>query len=324
MPSAAPNTLPFRREAMGNTSHLHDESPDAGPTGADPTPATAGPVRPDPEAAAMRRRALLLAAALAVPTLIVLAGAPSAWPLLVLPLAVAGPLCGSRGVVAAAAVAAVVTALASGTEAAPADDMALGLAAFVATGLVVAAGHRALERRLERAERLGATDRLTGLHNYAYLEDALDREVRRAQRYGSPLSLVLLDLDRFKEFNDRHGHEAGNRLLAAVGGTIAAGIRGSDVGARFGGEEFAVLIPGDLDEAAEAAERLRVCLGELEVRVGPGRHAGTTASAGVAEFGRGEAPEDLVRRADGALYASKHGGRDRLTVAAPARPTIAA
>ena len=309
---------------MGNPSPLHDESPETGPAGAEATPASAANERARAEQAAMRRRALLLAAALAVPALIVLAGAPSAWPLLVLPLAIAGPLCGSRGLVAAAAVAAAVTALASGTEGAPADDMALGLAAFVATALVVAAGYRSLERRLERAERLGATDRLTGLHNNAYLKDALQREVRRAQRYGSPLSLVLLDLDRFKEFNDRHGHEAGNRMLAAVGETIAAGIRGSDVGARFGGEEFAVLVPGDLDEAAEAAERLRVRLGELEVRVGAGRHAGPTASAGVAEFTRGEAPEDLVRRADGALYASKHGGRDRLTAAPPAERPIAA
>ena len=93
----------------------------------------------------------------------------------------------------------------------------LGLAAFVAAGVAVGAGHRAQERAAARIATQSLVDRLTGVHNYAFFEDALPRECRRAERYGRPLSLILLDLDRFKAFNDRHGHDAGNRLLAAVG-----------------------------------------------------------------------------------------------------------
>ena len=88
------------------------------------------------------------------------------------------------------------------------------------TGLAVGAGHQAQERDAARMASLSLTDRLTGVHNYAFFADALPRECRRAERYGLPLSLVVLDLDRFKAFNDRYGHDAGNRLLAAVGEAI--------------------------------------------------------------------------------------------------------
>ena len=87
-------------------------------------------------------------------------------------------------------------------------------------------------------------DALTGLYTYAYFEQALELEVRRARRYGGSLSLLLLDLDRFKQFNDRHGHAVGNDLLAAVGRDLQRVCRDSDIVARFGGEELAVLVPG--------------------------------------------------------------------------------
>ena len=312
MPSATTDSVAFR-PSMRNPVELHHPAVPprgdaAGDAGVDASAGTAA------ARLAARRRASLLALALAVPALLVLGGAPSAWPLLILPLVVAGPLCGPRGLVAAAAAAGVVIALASGAEGAATGDMAVGLAAFVGAGLLVAAGHRAQAVRLERMADTSTTDRLTGLRNYAYLEDVLARECRRAERYGDELSLVLLDLDRFKEFNDRHGHEAGNRLLASVGRTVAVGIRGSDVGARFGGEEFAVLVPHGAAEAAEAGERLRLEIGRTAILVAGGQATGVTASAGVAPFVPGDGPADLLRRADGALYASKRAGRDRLTL----------
>jgi diguanylate cyclase len=140
--------------------------------------------------------------------------------------------------------------------------------------------------------------------------------VRRARRYGGTVSLLLLDLDRFKAFNDRHGHAAGNDLLAAVGRELRRHCRDSDIVARFGGEELAVLVPGPADDALVLGERVRFAISSLRVVVG-GQEVGTTVSVGVAETGPGtRSPDDLFAAADAALYAAKHGGRNRV-VAAP-------
>lgn len=303
---------------MSQTVPLHeaaDGGPVTGPSaGARPTPGA--------EERAARRRALLLGVALAAPSLLVVGGFRAAWPFLIVPMVLAGPLCGRRGLVAAIAVAAAVIALATGAEGAPVDDMAFGLAAFVATALLAGAMWEIHTRKLRRVAAQSVTDRLTGLRNYAYLEDALRRECRRVERYGGAMSLVLLDLDRFKELNDRHGHETGNRLLAQVGRTISEQVRASDVAARFGGEEFAILVPGGASEAAEAAERVRQAIGEQRIASG-GSLIGATASGGVAELGPGEDVRSLIRRADAALYTSKRAGRDRVTVA-PRPEAIAA
>ena len=158
-------------------------------------------------------------------------------------------------------------------------------------------------------------DALTGLYTYAYFEQALELEVRRARRYGGSLSLLLLDLDRFKQFNDRHGHAVGNDLLAAVGRELQRVCRDSDIVARFGGEELAVLVPGPGRDALVLAERARVAIAELTVEAG-GRLVGTTVSVGVAETGPGtRAADDLFAAADSALYGAKHGGRNRVNAA---------
>jgi diguanylate cyclase (GGDEF)-like protein len=161
---------------------------------------------------------------------------------------------------------------------------------------------------------MSVTDRLTGLPNYAYISDALPREVRRAERYGAAVSLVLLDLDHFKAFNDEHGHDAGNRMLEAVGRVMRSIARGSDIAGRFGGEEFVLIVPGPAEEAAEAADRFRRAMREVRVDVPGGRLAGVTVSAGVAEHIAGTPHDDLVRRADIALYVAKDAGRDRVVV----------
>jgi diguanylate cyclase (GGDEF)-like protein len=272
----------------------------------------------DPAAAA-RRRAVLLTVAIAVPSGLVLFGATPAWTLFALPIALSMPLGGPQGLAASTVVAALMCALASGRDGTDGTAMTLGLVAFAAAGIAVGAGYRAQERAAARIAGESFVDRLTGVHNYAFFEDALPRECRRAERYGMPLSLILLDLDRFKAFNDQHGHDAGNRLLAAVGEAIRANSRASDIAARYGGEEFALIVPGPAEEAMEAAERIRAAVAEVRVLVAGGETAGTTISAGVADFenGQGDRGDRMLDQADKALYHSKASGRDRVSLFAP-------
>ena len=274
---------------------------------------------PHDVAAPARRRAVLLAVAVAVPSALVLLGATPAWTLFALPIALSIPLGGPQGLAASTAVAALMCALASGRDGTDGVAMTLGLAAFAAAAIAVGAGHRAQERTAARIAGESLVDRLTGVHNYAFFEDALPRECRRAERYGLPLSLILFDLDRFKAFNDRHGHDAGNRLHTAVGEAIRASSRASDIAARFGGEEFALIVPGPAEEAMEAAERIRAAVSEVRVLVAGGETAGTTISAGVADFenGEGDRGERMLDQADKALYHSKASGRDRVSLFAP-------
>jgi diguanylate cyclase (GGDEF)-like protein len=152
----------------------------------------------------------------------------------------------------------------------------------------------------QRVGRLARTDPLTGVLNRRVWDQELPRELARSARTGQPLCVGLLDMDRFKAFNDRHGHQAGDRLLKAAGAAWWANLRKTDLLVRYGGEEFAVLLPDcGLDHAMVIAERLRTALPE------------GTCSIGVAEWVRGESVDELVRRADQALYAAKQGGRDR-------------
>ena len=121
-------------------------------------------------------------------------------------------------------------------------------------------------RRDDEAERVSAqslTDRLTGLHTYAYFTDVLQREVGRVRRYGGCCSLVVFDLDRFKDFNDRYGHAAGNALLAKVGAAIRHEQRESDISARFGGEELVVLVPRLRAPGGGAGRAVRQAVEEL-------------------------------------------------------------
>jgi diguanylate cyclase (GGDEF)-like protein len=153
-----------------------------------------------------------------------------------------------------------------------------------------------------RLEELALTDPLTGLVNRRGLARELDREMARSQRDGRRLGFAVLDLDRFKAFNDTHGHQAGDRLLVRAARTWTAQLRRADVLARYGGEEFVLLLPGcdTSDHALAACERVR--------RATPD---GQTASAGVAVWDGIEPPHTLLERADRALYAAKDEGRDR-------------
>jgi diguanylate cyclase (GGDEF)-like protein len=162
-------------------------------------------------------------------------------------------------------------------------------------------------------ERLTITDPLTGLYNRRFLQSRLATEIERAKRYGRVLSLVMLDVDNFKEINDQRGHQFGDRVLTEVGKILKRNVRASDIVCRYGGEEFAVLLPETpLEHAGRAADKLRTCLKERFQR---GRDpVALTVSLGVASYpSPGVADEnDLVKRADAALYEAKGLGRDRV------------
>jgi len=201
--------------------------------------------------------------------------------------------------------------------------LAAPVAVPVRIGLAVASalGGELLEREARAGRELRArsfTDRLTGLRNYDFFSEALDAELARVRRYGGCTTLVLIDLDRFKAYNDRHGHGAGNRLLASVGQTIAREKRDADVAARFGGEEFAVLVSGRTGDGVRAAERLRSAIAELSPPPSSRRDfsPGVSASAGVATFPvDARDARELFELADRALYEAKRRGRDQVVTA---------
>jgi diguanylate cyclase (GGDEF)-like protein len=185
----------------------------------------------------------------------------------------------------------------------PPDPLSSAHIALLAAQAAKAVEHAELADRLEE---LALTDPLTGLPNRRGLARELDREMARASRDGRALGFAVLDLDRFKAFNDAHGHHAGDRLLARTARTWTARLRRADVLARYGGEEFVLLLPA----CASAADAERAC--ERVRRSTPGDQ---TASAGVALWDGTEPPHSLLERADRALYAAKEDGRDRTALA---------
>jgi len=161
-------------------------------------------------------------------------------------------------------------------------------------------------------------DALTGLYNRRYLEEVLDREVRRASRAAQSLGVLMIDLDHFKSFNDTYGHDAGDAVLREIGVSLTKGIRAEDFVCRFGGEEFVVILPtADLTASRARAERLRAKTKELTI-LHQGKSMGMiTISVGVAAFPEhGTSPKELMAAADAALYEAKRGGRDQVVVAA--------
>ncbi len=191
-----------------------------------------------------------------------------------------------------------------------------------------------------KLEEQSVTDGLTGLKNRRFFDDRLGEEFRRAQRYADPVSLIMIDLDHFKQVNDRYGHQTGDTVLRESAALVRQSIRDTDIGARYGGEEFAVILPKThLSGALAVAERIWRDLGRKVYRTEPqaSRHQElrVTASIGLAFYPSKDitSSESLVRYADEALYQAKRSGRNTICLyqaqnyryeADPAGPALAA
>jgi diguanylate cyclase (GGDEF)-like protein len=160
-------------------------------------------------------------------------------------------------------------------------------------------------------------DPLTGLFNRRYLEETLEQEVSRTERSGQQIAVIMIDVDKFKLYNDTYGHEAGDLVLSELGHFFQRSLRGGDTACRYGGEEFSILLPGaSLENALSKADHLRNDVKLLNVHY-RGRSVGAiTLSLGVAVFpDHGHRGEALLRAADHALYQAKAAGRDRVIAA---------
>ncbi|HET9224054.1 MAG TPA: diguanylate cyclase, partial [Roseiflexaceae bacterium] len=183
------------------------------------------------------------------------------------------------------------------------------LAATVAEHVALALSNLVLRETLRQQ---AIRDPLTNLFNRRYMEESLDRELSRAARRGSPLGVIMLDIDHFKPVNDTFGHAAGDTLLRAIGALLLAHTRAEDIACRYGGEEFTVILPdSSLEDTWRRAEQLRDAVKRLRVRHGGEPLDAITISAGVASYPEhGAVPEALLRAADLALYQAKAEGRD--------------
>jgi two-component system chemotaxis response regulator CheY len=169
--------------------------------------------------------------------------------------------------------------------------------------------HETLCWQNARLVEMATTDELTGVKNRRRFREDIEAHLALAGRQHLPLSLVMLDVDHFKKFNDVYGHQAGDRVLRRVAGILREGVRIHDVVARYGGEEFVILLPAtDANRASDVAERLRRTIEEAS-----GTPGAITASLGVTTFDGGDCDiETLVERADRALYHAKQSGRNRV------------
>jgi len=223
-------------------------------------------------------------------------------------------------------------------------DEEIDLARALADQAAVAIEHARLYRRVQDQ---AVTDGLTGLYNHRHFYERLEQEIARARRYGTPVSLLMIDMDDFKAFNDRHGHLAGDIILREMADALRVELRQNlDIAARYGGEEFTVILPntpmsalteaqmemdlagkltkglggeeppapGHRDGAGQVAERIRRRVAEMEFVAGDGTPLSRlTVSIGVAVYPHGtDTPEDLVGNADAALYKAKRAGKDRV------------
>ncbi|MCU1262105.1 MAG: diguanylate cyclase with sensor [Bryobacterales bacterium] len=175
----------------------------------------------------------------------------------------------------------------------------------------------------ERLSALALTDGLTGLSNRRAFDDALEREWKHTLQEGSQISLLLLDIDHFKEFNDRYGHQVGDDCLRTVAAAVRGTVRATDIVARYGGDEITIILPtADTSGAVEAAEKGRSAIEALRITHEGNPEGGgwVTASVGAAtalarEGGTMRMPESLLLAADNALYKAKHGGRNCVATA---------
>ncbi len=192
----------------------------------------------------------------------------------------------------------------------------VGVFGLVSLALPVVVGRKLIRehRRLtDELRRLSEEDYLTGLSNRRKMTTLMVREIERCRRYGGSFSVLLLDVDFFKDINDRFGHQTGDRVLRMLAQIIAKGIRATDAASRWGGEEFLILCPETpADRAALLAEKLRSQIAAYRFE----RIGSKTASFGVAQSLPEDSLESILRRVDQALYTAKNAGRDTIKLAA--------
>jgi diguanylate cyclase (GGDEF)-like protein/PAS domain S-box-containing protein len=189
------------------------------------------------------------------------------------------------------------------------------LALMVAEDMALALANLRLRETL-RSQAI--RDPLTGLFNRRYLEETLDRELTRVKRQGTPLGMIMMDLDHFKQYNDTFGHSAGDELLSALGSLVKSQIREEDIACRYGGEEFLLILPGtSMEVTLERAEILRQAVQEMHLRYRSLKPI--TLSLGVAVYpDHGDTGLEIIQAADAALYRAKQAGRDRVMAAGDA------
>jgi len=184
-----------------------------------------------------------------------------------------------------------------------------------------------LREELEVAQREAMTDGLTGIPNRKFFDMSLRQAVMDSMESGKALSLLMLDIDFFKKFNDEHGHQIGDEVLKLVARVLQTSIKGRDVAARYGGEEFSIILPDTtLQNATSVGEHIRKSMASRKiVRRNSGKTFGNiTLSIGAAQFEMGESMSSIIERADAALYRAKDGGRNRVMAAEPTEKKIAA
>jgi diguanylate cyclase (GGDEF)-like protein len=182
-----------------------------------------------------------------------------------------------------------------------------------------------LQERMSIQHHLARTDALTGVPNRRFIDETVDAECGRARRYGQPLSVVMADLDRFKEINDRFGHVVGDDALRFVARLAREACRQVDIVGRYGGDEFIFVLPStQLEEAASFAERFRSTLAATVLPIEVDEPVHLTVSTGVAQWDSGtmDGPARLVAQADGAMYQAKAAGRNRTKIAVEGRRAV--
>jgi diguanylate cyclase (GGDEF)-like protein len=216
-------------------------------------------------------------------------------------------------------VTAVLEAVREGTEARPFSPSDASLLSALSLPLAAALSNSA---RVAEAERLSQTDDLTKLHNARYLRHYLVGELKRARRYGSIVSAFFLDLDDFKQVNDRHGHLVGSHVLMEMAAVILSSVRDTDVVARYGGDEFVAVLPEtDIEHGLCVAERVRERISGHAFTGGRGLRLMLTASFGVASFPHhAQSPQQLIARADTAMYEAKAARKNCVRFAAETAP----
>jgi len=179
----------------------------------------------------------------------------------------------------------------------------------------LATANEALREKNTQLEELSITDSLTGLYNRHHLMETLAGEVARCRRHNRAFTLLIMDIDHFKSYNDTYGHLAGDEVLRRTGVLLKESIRSCDYAARYGGEEFILILPEtEAEGGVETAERIRNQIAEKDMGA-DGDPLKVTISAGVASFPRdGDDPHSLIKRADAALYEAKRRGRNRVVL----------